>query len=105
MKSKGSWRKLSKTSSGRLSPKLVHEVRPFIHAQQKINVTTRRGFAGRFRDQRVIVSHDALSARAEDSQRYHRTLFRTLRKVLIGNQCWPWGDERAETERRLETTK
>ena len=39
------------------------------------------------------------------SERYHRTLFRNLRKVLIHNQCWPYGDEGAETENLLGTTK
>lgn len=32
------------------------------------------------------------------SKRYHRTLFRNLRKVLNDNQCWPYGDEGLETE-------
>jgi len=32
------------------------------------------------------------------SKRYHRTLFRNLRNVLIENKCWPFGDEGAETE-------
>jgi len=35
-----------------------------------------------------------------ESERYHRTLFRNLRKVLIDNQCWPYGDEGAEIEKR-----
>ena len=34
------------------------------------------------------------------AERYHRTLFRNLRKVLIDNQAWPYGNEGAETERR-----
>jgi hypothetical protein len=33
-----------------------------------------------------------------ESKRYHRTLFRNLRRVLIQNQCWPFGDEGQETE-------
>jgi CDP-diacylglycerol pyrophosphatase len=32
------------------------------------------------------------------SQRYHRTLFRDLRQVLIDNQCWSHGEEGAETK-------
>jgi hypothetical protein len=32
------------------------------------------------------------------SDRYHRTLFRNLRRVLIANDCWAFGDEGAETE-------
>ena len=35
-----------------------------------------------------------------DSDRYHRTLFRDLRRVLIANACWPFGEEVAETEQR-----
>ena len=62
MRSKGSWRRLSKTSSAKLPPKLVQEVRPFIHAHEKINVTTWWALGGRFRDRGVIVSHGALSA-------------------------------------------
>ena len=59
--------RLSKTSSAKLVPNLVLEVRPFFYVHQKINATTCWGLAGRFRDQRIIVSHDVLSARAEDS--------------------------------------
>jgi glycine/D-amino acid oxidase-like deaminating enzyme len=33
-----------------------------------------------------------------DSERYHRTLFRDLRRLLLKNDCWPFGDEGAETE-------
>lgn len=33
-----------------------------------------------------------------DSERYHRTLFRDLRRLLIEQRCWPFGDEGAETE-------
>jgi hypothetical protein len=32
------------------------------------------------------------------SARYHRTLFRNLRRVLIANGKWPYGREAAETE-------
>jgi hypothetical protein len=34
-----------------------------------------------------------------DSERYHRTLFRDFRRVLITNGCWPFGDEGSETEK------
>jgi hypothetical protein len=33
-----------------------------------------------------------------ESQRYHRTLFRDLRRLLIEQNCWPFGDEGSETE-------
>jgi len=33
------------------------------------------------------------------SERYHRTLFRDLRRVLIANGCWSFGDEGVETEK------
>lgn len=36
------------------------------------------------------------------SKRYHRTLFRNLRNVLIENNCWAFGDEGAETENAEE---
>ncbi len=32
------------------------------------------------------------------SERYHRTLFRDLRRTLIREQCWEFGDEGVETE-------
>jgi glycine/D-amino acid oxidase-like deaminating enzyme len=35
-----------------------------------------------------------------NSERYHRTLFRNLRKLLVDNHCWPFGDEGAETEHK-----
>jgi hypothetical protein len=35
-----------------------------------------------------------------DSERYHRTLFRDFRNVLLENNCWPSGDEGAETQTR-----
>ena len=37
---------------------------------------------------------------SKGSQRYHRTLFRNLRRVLIENHAWPYGREGAETERK-----
>lgn len=33
-----------------------------------------------------------------DSTRYHRTLFRDLRQLLIDNKLWPYGDEGSETD-------
>jgi len=33
-----------------------------------------------------------------DSERFHRTLFRDLRRVLVKNNCWAFGEEGAETE-------
>ena len=33
-----------------------------------------------------------------NSEGYHPTLFRDLRKVLVENQCWPFGSEGPETE-------
>jgi hypothetical protein len=35
-----------------------------------------------------------------DSERYHRTLFRNMRRQLIENECWPFGDEGSETEKK-----
>jgi len=35
-----------------------------------------------------------------ESERYHRTLFRNLRKVLIAHEKWPFGDEGKETEKK-----
>ena len=32
------------------------------------------------------------------SERYHRTLFRNFRRLLVENQCWPFGEEGSETE-------
>ena len=32
------------------------------------------------------------------SPRYHRTIFRNLRRLLIANGKWPYGNEGAETE-------
>lgn len=34
------------------------------------------------------------------SARYHRTLFRNLRRILITEGVWQFGDEGAETENR-----
>jgi hypothetical protein len=39
------------------------------------------------------------------SERYHRTLFRDLRRVLIANDCWSFGDEGAETEHPDNSTE
>lgn len=36
---------------------------------------------------------------APDSRRYHRTLFRDLRRLLITNDLWAFGDEGEETEK------
>lgn len=33
------------------------------------------------------------------SKRYHRTLFRDLRRVLVENGCWPFGTQGVETEK------
>jgi hypothetical protein len=30
------------------------------------------------------------------SVRFHRTLFRDLRQILVDNECWPFGQEGAE---------
>ena len=40
-----------------------------------------------------------------DSQRYHRTLFRNLRRTLVEQGCWPYGDEGAETELKEEPAR
>ena len=32
------------------------------------------------------------------SHRFHRTLFRDLRSVLVKNNCWQFGDEGSETD-------
>jgi hypothetical protein len=34
------------------------------------------------------------------SERYHRTLFRNLRRLLVEQNCCPYGDEGSETEVR-----
>ena len=33
------------------------------------------------------------------SERYHRTLFRNLRRILIKENRWPFGEEGSETEK------
>ena len=35
-----------------------------------------------------------------NSERYHRTLFRNLRRRLLEHDAWPFGDEGHETETR-----
>lgn len=35
-----------------------------------------------------------------DSERYHRTLFRNFRRLLLEHDRWPFGEEGAETEER-----
>jgi hypothetical protein len=40
----------------------------------------------------------------KNSERYHRTLFRDLRRVLIAEKCWDFGNDGAETEERPATT-
>jgi hypothetical protein len=34
------------------------------------------------------------------SERYHRTLFRDLRRTLLRENCWEFGDEGMETEQK-----
>ena len=34
----------------------------------------------------------------KNSERYHRTLFRNLRRLLISEGKWPYGDKGKETE-------
>jgi len=36
----------------------------------------------------------------QGAARYHKTLFRDLRKLLIKQDCWPYGREGEETESR-----
>ena len=38
-----------------------------------------------------------------DSERYHRTLFRDLRRLLIEQNCWSFGEEGVETEAKQVT--
>jgi hypothetical protein len=33
-----------------------------------------------------------------ESERYHRILFRNLRRLLMENRCWAFGDEGSDTE-------
>jgi hypothetical protein len=42
-------------------------------------------------------SHTTVTNNPE-SDRYHRTLFRDLRKTLVAQNCWPFGKEGSETE-------
>lgn len=32
------------------------------------------------------------------SSRYHRTLFRNMRRTMMAQHCWPFGNDGAETE-------
>jgi len=42
-------------------------------------------------------SHTTITNNPE-SERYHRTLFRDLRRTLLAQDCWPFGESGAETE-------
>ena len=66
MRSKGSWRTLSKTFSSKLAPKQVREVQSFFRVNQKTNVTNCCGLAGRCRHQGANVSHVVFDDGAED---------------------------------------
>lgn len=46
-------------------------------------------------------SHTTVTNNPE-SERYHRTLFRDLRRVLVSQSCWPFGSEGAETESKSQ---
>ena len=37
---------------------------------------------------------------SEKSERFHRTLFRDLRRLLVENNCWAYGEDGSETETR-----
>jgi hypothetical protein len=37
-----------------------------------------------------------------NSERYHRTLFRNCRRLMIEQRCWPYGNEGSETEQGAE---
>lgn len=39
------------------------------------------------------------------SERYHRTLFRNLRRIMVDQGVWQFGDEGAETEQRDSDTQ
>src|SRR5438045_7057007 len=39
-----------------------------------------------------------------ESQRYHRTLFRNLRRLLVEHHCWPFGEEGIETEQAVSVS-
>jgi hypothetical protein len=41
---------------------------------------------------------DATVSNNPESVRYHRMLFRDLRRALLEQDCWPFGDEGRETE-------
>ena len=43
--------------------------------------------------------HTTISNNPE-SERYHRTLFRNMRRILIDNGVWEFGEEGKETEDR-----
>jgi hypothetical protein len=50
-------------------------------------------------------SHTTVTNNPE-SVRFHRTLFRDLRRTLINQGCWPFGDEGSETaELELPTSQ
>lgn len=40
-----------------------------------------------------------------NSERYHRTLFRDLRKTMIEQECWPYGDEGEEVEQDAKSPR
>jgi hypothetical protein len=40
-----------------------------------------------------------------NSERYHRTLFRDLRRTLLRLHCWEFGEEGAETEQKDVTSR
>jgi hypothetical protein len=44
-------------------------------------------------------SHTTVTNNPE-SERYHRTLFRDLRRTLLQQNCWPYGEQGAETEEK-----
>lgn len=42
--------------------------------------------------------HTTVTNSVDSKLRYHKTLFRDLRQLLISQNCWPYGAEGAETE-------
>jgi hypothetical protein len=38
-----------------------------------------------------------------DSVRFHRTLFRDLRRTLVRENCWPFGEDGAEVEQEEDS--
>ena len=42
--------------------------------------------------------HTTVTNNPKSKKRYHKTLFRDLRRLLIAHDRWPFGDEGAETE-------